>query len=160
MEDKVASRVCNLVFNIMYASLKFCCISQRPLLSDLPQLMASNVLQRVPMDHLKESQYAKATYTFTWLTILIIYDWLCSLLYTTNLLQNGCLACIGPSYDENTKIGTFELLLELHNLFHICYKYGNIEENIGLFDTLLLLASNVDIVLTLQQKWWWTQRGI
>ena len=62
MEDKVTSRVCNLVFNIMYASLKFCCILHRwPCISsvDLPQLMASDVLQMVPILYLKESQFGK-----------------------------------------------------------------------------------------------------
>ena len=71
------------------------------------------------MGYLKGTQYAKSAYTVTHLTILIIYNGLCPLLYTTNLLQNSCLACISPSYNENTKMGTFKLLLELHNLFHI-----------------------------------------
>ena len=41
------------------------------------------------------------------LTILVIYDGLCSLGYSTDLLQDGCFACIGPSYDQNTKIWAF-----------------------------------------------------
>ena len=58
-------------------------------------------------------------------TILIIYDRLCSLLHTTDLLKNGCLACIGSSYDKNTKMGAFVSLLEHHCLWYIYICYVN-----------------------------------
>ena len=57
----------------------------------------------------------------TLLTILVIYDGLGSLLYTTNLLKNGCLASISPTYNENTKMRTLVLFLEHQNLFCIAY---------------------------------------
>ena len=50
---------------------------------------------------------------FIQLTLLVMYnDRFCSLLYTTNLLQDGCFASIGSSYDKNVKMGAFVLIPE------------------------------------------------
>ena len=46
-------------------------------------------------------------------TILVIYDGLCPLFHTTNFLKDGGLACISPSYDENTEMMAFVSLFEL-----------------------------------------------
>ena len=55
------------------------------------------------------------------LTILVIYnDGLCTLCYSTNLLKDGCLACVSSSYDENAKIWTSVVLPELCDILHIC----------------------------------------
>ena len=80
--------------------------------------MASNVSQKVPVVYLQGGEHVKLGGALVQLTILIIYDRLCSLLHTTDLLKNGCLACIGSSYDKNTKMGAFVTLLE-----HLCLSY-------------------------------------
>ena len=123
MEDEVASFICNLVLNVVYTSLKFITlfnISENCDISsfDLPTLMASNVSQKVPVVYLQGGEHVKLGGALVQLTILIIYDRLCSLLHTTDLLKNGCLACIGSSYDKNTKMGAFVTLLE-----HLCLSY-------------------------------------
>ena len=38
------------------------------------------------------------------LTIIVIYEGLCPLCYTTNLLKDGCLACISPPNDKDAKV--------------------------------------------------------
>ena len=69
MEDKVTSRVCNLMLNIMHASLLSLqvngCIHISLLLSDLPQLMASNESQTVQPDSLQEIQQSRKHKTQT-----------------------------------------------------------------------------------------------
>lgn len=45
-------------------------------------------------------------------SILVIYNRFCPIFYTTNLPQDGGLACISPAYDKNTKMMTFVSLLE------------------------------------------------
>ena len=47
-------------------------------------------------------------------------DGLCSLCYTTNLLKDGCLACISSSYDKNAKMGTSVLLSEICDICLMC----------------------------------------
>ena len=46
-------------------------------------------------------------------------DGFCSLFYTTNLLKDGCLACIGSSYDKYTKMGT-SVLIGPDILYYLC----------------------------------------
>ena len=106
MEDKVTSRVCNLMFNIMQASLLSLNVNGyiHTSLSDLPQLMASNESQIVQADYLQETQQSKEAQNSDLLTILIIYDGLCPLCYTTNLLKDGCLACISPPNDKDAEV--------------------------------------------------------
>jgi len=66
--------------------------------------MASNDSQTVQADYLQETQESKEAQNSNWLTILVIYDGLCPLCYTTNLLKDGCLACISPSNDKDAKV--------------------------------------------------------
>ena len=59
MEDKVTSRVCNLMLNIMQASLLLLHVDKyihTSLLSDSLQLMASNESQTVQADYLQQNQ--------------------------------------------------------------------------------------------------------
>ena len=108
MEDKVTFRVCNLMLNIMQASL----LSLHEIhewyihtsLSDSPQVMASNESQTVQADFLQETQHSKEVQNSDWLTILVIYDGVCSLCYTTNLLKDGCLPCISPPNDKDAEM--------------------------------------------------------
>ena len=72
--------------------------------SSAPQLMASNDLQMLPVPCLQEIQYVEEAQCSAWLTIIVIYHGLCSLFYSTNLLKDGCLACIGPPHDKDTKM--------------------------------------------------------
>ena len=75
--------------------------------------MVSNRFQKVPDFYLEGTEYEKVHWAFIQLTLFVKYnDGLCSLPYTTNLLKDGCLASIGPSYDKNAKVGTFVLLPE------------------------------------------------
>ncbi len=53
-------------------------------------------------------------------SILIIDDGHASLSYTTDLLKNGGLASIGPSYNKNTEAGAMISLLENPDMFCIC----------------------------------------
>ena len=87
--------------------------------------MALNVSQKVPVLYLQHGEYEKVAgvYHLIQLTILVIYNRLCSLLYTTDFLKNCSLACISPSYNENTEMGTFVSLLEHHYMFWICICY-------------------------------------
>ena len=64
--------------------------------------------------------------SFEFKTILIIYDWLGSLGYTANLLKNCGLACISPSYNQNTKVATSIVLLEYCNGFCIYVHCQNV----------------------------------
>ena len=50
--------------------------------------------------------------TFEFNTILVIYDRLCPLFHTTNLLKDGCFSCICPSYDENSEVRALVSLFE------------------------------------------------
>jgi hypothetical protein len=61
MEDKVASRVCNLMLNIVQASLLSLYVNGyiHTSLSDSPQLKASNESQNVQADYLQETQQSK-----------------------------------------------------------------------------------------------------
>ena len=52
-------------------------------------------------------------------------DGLGSLCYTTNLLKNGCLACISPSYDQDAKMRTIISILEHCNGLFI-YIHGKL----------------------------------
>ena len=106
MEDKVTSRVCNLMFNIMQASLLSLHMNGyiHTSLSDSPQVMASSESQTVQADYLPETQQSKEAQNSGLLTILAIYDGLCPLCYTTNLLKDGCLACISPPNDKDAKV--------------------------------------------------------
>jgi len=54
----------------------------------------------------------KIKHAFKLNAILVIYDRLCPPCYTTSLLKDGGLACIGPSYDENTEMTAFVSLFE------------------------------------------------
>ena len=83
--------------------------------------MVSNVFQKVPVFHLEGAEYEKIHWAFIiTLTLLVIYnDGLCSLRYTTNLLKDGCLACISSSYDKDSKTMTSVVLLELCDIHHI-----------------------------------------
>ena len=64
MEDKVTSRVCNLMLNVMQASLLSLYVNGYILshtsLSDLPQVMVSNESQIAQADYLQETQQSKA----------------------------------------------------------------------------------------------------
>lgn len=71
----------------------------------------------------KGTDYSQAALAFVQLTILIIYDRLCSLFFTTDLLKNCCLACVGPAYDKDTKTGTVVALLEYFHIPYICINY-------------------------------------
>ena len=108
MEDKVTSRVCNLMLNIMHASLLSLhvngCIPTSS--SDSPQVMASNESQTVQAVYLQEIQQSREAQNWDWLTILVIYDGICSLCCTTDLLKDGCLACISPPNDKDAKVWT------------------------------------------------------
>ena len=107
MEDKVTSRVCHLMLNIMQASLLSLPVSGYTVptsLSDSPQVMASSESQTVQADYLPETQLSKEAQNSGLLTILAIYDGLCPLCYTTNLLKDGCLACISPPNDKDAKV--------------------------------------------------------
>jgi hypothetical protein len=106
MEDKVTSRICNLMLNIMQASLLSLHVNGyiHTSLSDSPQEMASNDLQTVQADDLQETQQLKKAQNLNQLTITVIYDGLCPLCYTTNLLKDGCLACISPPNDKDAKM--------------------------------------------------------
>ena len=86
---------------------------------DSPTLTASNVSQKVPVVYLQGGEHVKLGGTLVQLTTFIIYNRLCSMLHTTDLLQNGGLACIGSSYDKNTKMGAFVSLLEHRCLWYI-----------------------------------------
>jgi hypothetical protein len=81
------------------------------------------VSQKASIVHLQVQIIYKQLLAFVQLTILIIYDRLCSLFCTTDLLKNSCLACIGPAYDKNTKTGTVVALLEYFHILHICINY-------------------------------------
>ncbi len=57
MEDKVTSRVCNLMLNIMQASLLSLHVNGYiHSLTNSPQVMASNELETVQADYLQETQ--------------------------------------------------------------------------------------------------------
>ena len=106
MEDKVTPRICDLMLNIMQASLLLLYVNGKihTLLSDSPQVMASNESQTVQAYCLQETQQLKEVQNSDQLTIFGINDGLCSLYYTTNLLNDGCLACISPSNDKDAKV--------------------------------------------------------
>ena len=106
MEDKVTPRVCNLMLDIMQASLLSLHVHGyiHKSLSDSPQVMASNESQTVQADYLQETQQSKEAQSSDSLTILVICDVLCPLCYTTNLLKDGCLACISPPNDKDAKV--------------------------------------------------------
>ena len=107
MEDEVTSRVCNLMLNIMQASLLLLQVNGYYIhtsLSDSPQVMASNESQTVRAHCLQEPQQLMEPQNSDQLTILVMYDGLCFLSYTTNLLKDGCLACIGPPNDKDAKV--------------------------------------------------------
>ena len=61
MEDKVTSKVCDLMLNIMQASLLSLHVNGyiHTSLSDSPQKMASNEWQTVQADYLQETQQLK-----------------------------------------------------------------------------------------------------
>ena len=111
MEDKVASFVCNLMLNLMYASLIIYNQKVRQSLSIVKNWLTSidgikwvsegsNFPPRSSRNRIWENRWE-----FIKLTLLVIYDdGLCSLCYTTNLLKDSCLASIGSSYDKNAKM--------------------------------------------------------
>ena len=72
--------------------------------SDSPEVMGSNESQTVQADYLQEIQQLKEAQSSDQLTILVIYYGLCCLCYTTNLLKDGCLACISPPNDKDAKV--------------------------------------------------------
>ena len=51
-------------------------------------------------------------------------DGLCSFSYTTNLLKDGCLACIGSSYDKNAETFASVLFPEMYDIqvLHIFFR--------------------------------------
>jgi hypothetical protein len=106
MEDKITSRVCNLMLNIMQASLLSLHVNGyiHTTLSDSPQVMASNESQTVEADYLQEAQQSKEAQNSDLLTILVMYRGLCPLCYTTDLFKDGCLACISPPNDKDAKV--------------------------------------------------------
>ena len=61
MEDKVTSSVCNLMLNVMQASLLSLDVNGyiHTSLSDSPQVMAANESQTVQADYLQETQQSK-----------------------------------------------------------------------------------------------------
>ena len=61
MEDKVTSSVCNLMLNVMLASLLSLDVNGyiHISLSDSPQVMAANESQTVQADYLQETQQSK-----------------------------------------------------------------------------------------------------
>ena len=63
MEDKVTPRVCNLMLDIMQASLLSLHVHGyiHKSLSDSPQVMASNESQTVQADYLQETQQLGST---------------------------------------------------------------------------------------------------
>jgi hypothetical protein len=82
------------MLNIMLASLLSLHVNGfiHTLLFDSPQMMASNALQTVQADYLQETQQLNKAQNSDQLTILVIYDGLCPLCYTTNFLKDSCLA--------------------------------------------------------------------
>ena len=94
------------MLNIMQASLLSLHVNRynHISLADLPQLMASNESQTVQAHYLQQTQPSKEAQNSDLLTILVIYDRLCPLCYTTNLLKDGCLACISPPNDKDAKV--------------------------------------------------------
>jgi len=48
--------------------------------------------------------------------MLVIYGGVCPLCYTTNLLKDGCLACISPSNDKDVKVWAQIAFLEHLNM--------------------------------------------
>jgi hypothetical protein len=106
MEDKVTSRVCYLMLNIMQASLLSLHVSVyiHTLLSASPPLMVSNELLTAQADYLQATQHSKEAQNSDRPTILVIYDGFCPLCYPTNLLKDGCLACISPPNDKDAKV--------------------------------------------------------
>jgi len=67
MEDKVTSRVCNLMLNIMQASLLSLHVNgYHTSLSDSLQVMASNGLQTVQAHHLQETQQSNLEALENW----------------------------------------------------------------------------------------------
>ena len=108
--------------------------------------MVSNEFQKVPVVYLEGMEYKKvhSSWAFIQLTLLVMYDdGFCSLFYTTNLLKDGCLASIGPSYDKNTKMGTFVLIPEHCDILHMCSCKGAVN-----------LISSEKTILTHQQLHW------
>ena len=72
--------------------------------------MASNVSQKVIIHCLNDTKlYVKVYWTFILHTLLAKYNGPCSLPNTTNLLEDGSFACIGPSHHKNSKMGAFIL---------------------------------------------------
>ena len=91
------------------------------LLSNSPHLRVSIVFQKVPIFYLEGTEYEKVFWAFSQLTLLVTYsEGICSLYYTTNLLKDGCLACISSSYNKNAKRGASVLLPEVCDILHIC----------------------------------------
>ena len=83
--------------------------------------MVSNGFHKDPLVYLEGTGYKKVHWTFIQLTLLVMYnDRLCSLFYTTNFLKDGCFACIGSSYDKNSKMGTSVLIPEHCDILHMC----------------------------------------
>ena len=65
MEDKVTSFICNLMLNVMYASdnlIQSAYEHIHSLTSNSPQLMVSNVSQKVPVLHLNGTGYEKVCF--------------------------------------------------------------------------------------------------
>ena len=108
MEDKVTSRVCNLMLNIMQASLLWviACEWIHPhIATNLTHLewwcqMNHRLFKLITCKKLQ----LKVAQNSDQLTILVIYDGLCCLCYTTNFLKDGCLACICPPNDKDAKM--------------------------------------------------------
>ena len=87
-----------------------------------PQLMVLNMFQKVLILHLDSTKYEKVFWAFVQLTLVVYNNRFCSLCYTTNLLKDGCLACISSSYDKNAKMGTSVLHPEMCDICLMCYK--------------------------------------
>ena len=66
--------------------------------------MATNELQTGQADYLQGTQQLKKAQNSDQLTIIVMYDGLCPLCYSTNLLKDGCLACISPPNDKDAKM--------------------------------------------------------
>ncbi len=124
MEDKVAPFICNLMFNIMNASLvTYVCHGKYTFIDwfSSPQLMELHGSYQVLVVYLKVLRISSQLCFGVKLTLFIIHsDWLCSSCYPTNLLKDCSLARISSSYDKNTKVGASELLPANRNIFNMC----------------------------------------
>ena len=104
MKDKVASMICNLVLNIMHASLETITYQLYIFMVLLTSIDDIKCISEGCTVAPEKRIWMKHAWIPSWFTILIIYDGLCALCHTANLLKNSCLSCIRPSYNKNAEM--------------------------------------------------------